>query len=72
MRGKFVATLLASSSHVLRVQRLGRVHLVSASKVIAQLDAIGLLVIVLEVLMVSALGAELTMMGSTPMKPRRT
>ena len=72
VRGKLVATLLASSSHVLRVKRLGRVHLVPATKVIAELDAIGILVVVLEVLIVSALGAELTMMGSTPMKPRRT
>ena len=72
MRGKLVATLLASAAHVLRVQRLGRVHLVSATKVIAQLDAISLLVVVLEMLIVSALGAELTMMGSATMKPRGT
>ena len=72
VRGKLVATLLApSSSHVLRVKRLGRVHLVPATEVIAELYAISVLV-VLEVLIVSALGAELTMMGSTPMKPRRT
>ena len=72
MRGKLVATLLASAAHVLRVQRLGRVHLVSATKVIAQLDAICLLVVVLEMLIVSALGAELTVMGSAPMKTRGT
>ena len=71
VRGKLVATLLASAAHVLRIQRLGRVHLVPATEVIAELYAISVLV-VLEVLIVSALGAELTMMGSTPMKPRRT
>ena len=72
MRGKLVATLLSSAAHVLRIQRLGRVHPVSAAEVVAQLDAIGLLVVVLEMLIVSALGAELTVMGSTTMKTRGT
>ena len=72
--GKFVAALLAAP-HVLHVERLGRVHLVSSAdmKVVAELDAVRF-ILRLEVVVVSTLGAVLSVRGytATTMKPRRT
>ena len=71
MRGKFVAALLAAP-HVPHVERLGRVHLVSsAAKVVAEFDAVNVLLIWKVVVVVSALRAELSVVTSTAatMKP---